>query len=154
MRATSQRRAPQRLIIDRTLGDRSNPLTPGACPHCFRVIQVRNGRRCWHNNRHGRRCTGSGVHVDVKPVRLTELPPIRVAERNRHLPARDLQPPTLATDGTAVSYTGGSDRTAANGRAECAGCGRHIPLNGDGTLRRHRVRHMDPLTPYCTGSAS
>jgi hypothetical protein len=154
MRQTSLRRAPQRLTVDRTLGDTARPLVPGACPACFRVIKIKNGRRAWHNDMTGQRCAGSRVHVGAKPVHLSEIPPVKVAERNRYLPDRGAQPPTLASNGTAVTYTGRSDRTAANGRGECDGCGRHLPLNGDGTVRRHRVRHLDPFSPYCMGGAA
>lgn len=150
------------------------PLPPGACPHCTRVIAINpNGRRRAHRDLDGQRCTGSGVNVVEQPVDLTDLPPVMIPAGGGR-PAKADQSPrppqsripavrarsgaehrrTLASDGTPVPYTGGSDRDAANGRAECDTCGRHLPLNADGTLRRHRTRHQDPFAPYCTGGST
>lgn len=149
MRKTSLRRAPQRLIIDRTLGDTGRPLLPGACSACFRVIAIRpSGRRAWHNDATGQRCTGSGVRVVHREIHLDEIPPIVVPPKKEGNKARG----AFTVDGE--EYRGTSYRNVANGRTTCPDCERQLPLNLDGTIRRHRVRHQDPLSPYCPGGAA
>jgi hypothetical protein len=134
------------------------PLAEGSCPHCTRVIQLtkRNRRREHIDPATGVRCTGSGIAVgEGTDVQLDELPPILVPDYGvgHRMDALQQHRDVVTVDGDVVRYAGGSNREAANGRAECPACERHIPLNTDGTIRRHRTIHQDPLAPYCDGAA-
>lgn len=132
-------------------GPSIDPLADGACPHCHRVISItRHGRRRHHQDSDGLPCTGGGVTVGAADeYALDDLPDVNIPAKS-YLPqaSRSEQPPTLAGR-AGVLYEGRSDRIAANGRAVCPSCSRHLPLNSDGTIRRHRTRHQDPLAPYC-----
>lgn len=134
------------------------PLADGACPHCFRVIQLtaRLRRREHIDPATGVRCTGSGITVgDNEHIEVGELPPIPIPERaaDAHVGwSASHSSYVLTADGSFERYAGRSDREAAHGRVACPACARHIPLNSDGSTRRHRVRHQDPLAPYCGGA--
>lgn len=136
------------------------PLKDGACPHCFRVIKLtaRLRRREHIDPTTGARCTGSGITVgESTDFEIGDLPPpLRVPDRpvDTHGSVNIQRTRyVIADDGSFLPYAGGSDREAANGRAACSSCGRHIPLNTDGSIRRHRVRHQDPLAPYCEAAS-
>ena len=86
---------------------------------------------------------GGGVTVDAPDeYALDDLPDV----------ACDPSGGRVTIDGE--KYVGKGYDPVTYGRATCRGCGRQLPLNSDGAIRRHRTRHQDPLAPYCTGAAS
>lgn len=126
-------------------------MADGACPHCLRVIALtaKKRRRRHTDPSTGADCTGSMVYVgEAGDVDLAALPVINVPD----VSVDHCESQRLTLVGGTVRYNGRSNRIASNGRAVCPSCGRHLPLNSDGLIRRHRTRHQDPFSPYCEAS--
>ncbi len=109
------------------------PLDPGACAHCGRVVDVGStGRRRTHNNREGRRCTGSRVQVRVLASAVA-LPPI-------------VMPPTR-------TVRRASNDLSIDDPGVCI-CGQRPRRKSNGEFAAHRTDVEDWTSGYCPGGAT